>query len=112
MNDEGTVDSGRPRGKGALPVGEMRRQARASTAAVEAARTPGAALPNTTLTLVQAAEVPGQQRVSPGGDDIRGLVAHHAYGDFGVFDAERAAEATAGLRFLHFCHFQPRHAAQ
>src|SRR5262245_28232357 len=45
----------------------------------------------------QAAEISGQQGVSAAGRDIGGLALDHAVGNVGELDAERAAEAAAGI---------------
>ena len=55
----------------------------------------------------QAAEIAGEHGAGTRCRDRRRLALDHVVGDLGVLDAERAAEAAAGFRVLHFGERQP-----
>ncbi len=50
----------------------------------------------------QAAHIPGEQKLGACGLNVSRLVRHHAGGDGGVLNAERAAKAAAQLGLGHF----------
>ena len=50
---------------------------------------------------------PASSMSAPAVFDVGGLLRHDRVGDVGIFDAERAAEAAADFRVLHFGELQP-----
>src|SRR5687767_14732986 len=60
----------------------------------------------------QASHVGRQHDIGAGRFDIGNLVLHHAVGDVGELDAERAAESAARLAVRQFLERQPAHLLQ
>ena len=57
----------------------------------------------------KAAKVPAEQGVGAGGEDVVHLAVHDAPGNVRVLDAEQAAEAATGFRFLALFQLQAPH---